>query len=269
VRRPAVRAAGAIFMSTLPQFYADGAAVASLPADAAFSGGLLETMRCQGGQLPLWPLHRARLSRSAQIDTPTLDAIEAAANAVARECPVDAAKLRLRLGLCSGRIRWDLSLTALEPTPESTQGVRLFPCVTRLEPAETANPGCKSLQRTGYNRARDELPVVARCDGLLRDTDGRVIESLRCNLLLFIQGRWLTPDLSRCGVRGVMRDWLGARIVLAESDVQWPVLLAADEVALCNSVRGVLPVVELLGERQWTIGPETRRLQQLIAEELW
>ncbi|WP_346836453.1 aminotransferase class IV [Microbulbifer sp. SAOS-129_SWC] len=256
-------------MSTLPQFHADGAPVPSLPADAAYSGGLLETMRCQRGRVPLWPLHRARLERSGQIDSATLDTIEAAVSAIARDCPAEAAKLRLRLGLLEGQSHWDLALTPLEPTPELTLGVRLFPCETRLLASETANPGCKSLQRAGYNRAKGELPQLDRCDGLLRDDSGRAIESLRCNLLLYRGNRWLTPDLSRCGVRGVMRDWLGARISLAGVDVQWQALLAADEVALCNSVRGVLPVVELLGERRWAVGPQTRRLQQLIAEELW
>lgn len=256
-------------MSTLPHFFAGGTAATSLPPDEAFGDGLLETMRCHNGGVPLWQLHRARLLRSGRLGDRELDAIESDVRSVAATRPEGDAKLRLRWGFLDGRAQWDLTLAPLEPTPELTAGVRLFPCTERLPLSESANPGCKLLQRARYNRARDELPALACCDGLLRDSAGRAIESLRCNLLLRLGDRWLTPDLSRCGVRGVMRDWLGARIALAEVDVQWETLLAADEVALCNSVRGVLPVVELIGQRRWPVGPQTRRLQQLIAEELW
>ncbi|WP_193164362.1 aminotransferase class IV [Microbulbifer hainanensis] len=256
-------------MSSLAQYFTESGTADSLPADSAFAGGLLETMRGHHGQLPLWSLHRERLQRSGQLNRQTLDSIEVTVRSLVASSPWRDAKLRLRVGERDGRQHWDFTLSPLDPTPELLGGARLFPCSTRLSVGETANPGCKLLQRTGYNRAKEELPTAEGFDGLLRDTQGRVIESLRCNLLLWIGGHWWTPDLRRCGVRGVMRDWLSAKVHLHEADIDLATLCTADEVALCNSVRGVMPVRELFGHRHWAPGPETRRLQQLIAEELW
>lgn len=238
----------------------------ALPPDSTFSNGLLETMRCHRGRLPLWPLHRARLERCAGVAPGDLAPIEQALASACRELP--AARVRLRLGGARGRWAWDISLAALEEQPPLA--IRLHPCTTRLPSGETANPGCKFLDRTRYNRAKAELPgSFPQWDGLLRDSAGRVIESLHCNLLLWRDGRWETPDLSRCGVRGVMRRWLGDRVGLVEADISLEVFLTAEEAALCNSVRGVVPVQELAGYRGWECGAHTRRLQQLIADELW
>lgn len=256
-------------MSQLPQFFLNGVPVSSLPPDHAYSDGLLETMRCQRGEVPLWPLHRQRLQRGGHINARQLIEMDTVVAQAAAACPLESAKMRLRRGLVDGLPQWDLGVVPLEPTPALEQGARLFPCRTRLPITETANPGCKSLQRTRYNRANSELPAGPTVDGLLRDSEGRVIESLRCNLLAWRDGRWLTPDLRRCGVRGVMRDWLGRRVALTETDMDLEDLCAAEEVALCNSVRGVMPVTELIGICRWPRGPEVRRLQQLIAEELW
>jgi 4-amino-4-deoxychorismate lyase len=117
------------------------------------------------------------------------------------------------------------------------------------------------------------------------DERGYVVETLRCNLLLWRDGQWFTPDLSHSGVRGVMRSWLAQRVDLQCTDLTLADLIAAgsqptQELALCNSVRGVIPVSELFentgvsvtespGENGRTSGPQTRHLQQLIAEKLW
>ncbi|MCW8127179.1 aminotransferase class IV [Microbulbifer halophilus] len=255
-------------MSKLPLYLQDGVATEALPPDPSIDDGLLETMRCQNGAIPLWPLHRARLARSGVLTAGELDAIEQPLQRFVVTCPPGAARARLRIGRLAGRRYWDLTLAELGQAPGLQRGVRLFPCDERLPVGKSANPGCKFLQRARYNRAGEELPADAD-DGLMRDSEDRAIESLRCNLLVRLDGRWLTPLLDRCGVRGVMRDWLGRRIPLEEVDIPLERLLGAEELALCNSVRGVLPVRELIDHRDWTPGEETRRLQRLIAEELW
>lgn len=255
-------------MSKLPLFLQNGAYATALPPDPSIGDGLLETMRCQGGAIPLWPLHRARLARSGLVADGELDTIGRQLLRFAAGCPAEAAKARLRVARLGGRRYWDIALATLEETPGAARGLRLFPCRERLPLLESANPGCKSLQRARYNRAGEELPAGAD-DGLMLDSEGRAIESLRCNLLAWLDGQWVTPDLGRCGVHGVMREWLDRRIGLQEADIPLEQLLDAGEIALCNSVRGVLPVRELIGHRDWVPGDETRRLQRLIAKELW
>lgn len=255
-------------MPKLPLFLQNGIPVAALPPDDAIRDGLLETMRCQGGALPLWPLHRERLMRSGSVGEGELEVMGLHLQRFAASASPAAARVRLRIGRQQGQRYWDVALGALGQGPGSQRGVRLFPCRERLPLVESANPGCKSLLRAGYNRAGEELPPGAD-DGLILDVEGRVIESLRCNLLVLLDGRWVTPYLGRCGVRGVMRDWLGRRIPLEEVDIGLSRLEDAQELALCNSVRGVLPVRELIGHWQWLPGGEIRRLQRLIAKELW
>lgn len=257
-------------MSALPLYCDSGAVCSSLPVDTAFTEGLLETMRCVHGSIPLWPLHRARLQRSGLVSPDLIASVERAFSQTLAKYPQASLKVRLRIGSIQGKFHWDFAVTELGAAPALQDQARLYLCSTRLPEGDSANLGCKSLLRSRYNRAKAELPADAGpCEGLLLDTRGNVIETLHCNLLLFIDGVWRTPDLSRSGVRGVMRDWLSGQIGLQEQALSLDDLERAQEVALCNSVRGVIPVVELIGHYRWPTGSETRHLQQLVTEALW
>ncbi len=241
----------------------------TLPGDGHYKDGILETMRCHNGRLPLWPLHRERLARSLGLGELSLDEIAQCILHLVAKLGHKMAIARLRVGLLGGEWCWDLSFLPLQPTVEAELGVRLFPCKTDLPVSQSWNSGCKYLCRSRYNRAKSELPMGECLDGLIFDSEGRVIESLRCNLLVRFGDIWVTPNLQRCGVRGVMRDWLSSRIQWQERDMDIQDLCEAEEVALCNSVRGVLPVVEIIGHKRWPIGAGVRGLQYLIVETLW
>ncbi|USD19738.1 aminotransferase class IV [Microbulbifer variabilis] len=241
----------------------------SLPADESYEDGILETMRCHNRRLPLWPLHRERLARNAGFDELLLKEIDQCIPRLVEQLNQKMAIARLRLGSVGGEWCWDLSLLPLNLTAETELGVRLYPCKTYLPLSKSRNLGSKLLCRNRYNKAKSELPDGERIDGLMLDSEGRVIESLRCNLLARFGNTWITPDLHRCGVRGVMRDWLSSEIQWQERDLEIRDLSGADEVALCNSVRGVLPVVEIIGHQRWPIGAGVRGLQHLIMETLW
>ncbi|MFS1525606.1 aminotransferase class IV [Microbulbifer sp. 2304DJ12-6] len=256
-------------MFQLPQFFLRGQAVPRLVPDSDYTDGILETMRCRNGSLRLWSLHRARLIRSTSLDQDLLAEIDRSIPHLATQSIRGEAIVRLRIGLVDGHKCWDLSFFPMMHSMEAELGVHLFPCNTHLPISELMNSGCKFLCRSRYNAAKAELPDGERLDGLMLDSAGRVIESLRCNLLARFGGTWVTPNLQRCGVRGVMRAWLSDWIGWQERDMDIHLLCGADEVVLCNSVRGVLPVVEIIGFKNWSIGAGARRLQQLIGEELW
>jgi len=84
-------------------------------------------------------------------------------------------------------------------------------------------------------------------EALLLDQRDKVIEGTQTNVFVVKDGRLSTPSLERCGVAGVMRDYLlnhaeklGVQseiMSLSVSDVR-----AADEVFLSNSVIGIWPV---------------------------
>ncbi|WP_444931297.1 aminotransferase class IV [Microbulbifer sp. SSSA002] len=256
-------------MDQLPQMYFRGLAADQLPGDADYAGGILETMRCHNKSLPLWSLHRARLERSGVLDKAGLGDIERLTLELAADCPWPEAIARLRTGLVDGQRCWDLTLRPLDLTAEAQVGAKLFPCSTRLPIDSNSNQGCKTLLRNRYNAAKAELPEGQFLDGLMLDSAGRVIESLRCNILARFGRDWVTPALHRCGVHGVMRHWLLPHLHWQERDINLSELCGADELVLCNSVRGVLPVIEIIGYKNWAVGSETRRLQKLILDKLW
>ena len=155
------------------------------------------------------------------------------------------------------------------PLPASSvtnreQGIRLFPCATRLA-EQPLLAGLKHLNRLEQVLARAEWTDPLFAEGLLCDQSGRVIEGVFSNLFLVAGGRLLTPDLSRCGVAGVMRAEIiecatRAGLEVRVQDVSCAQLLAADEVFLCNSLYGIWPVRQF-AEQLWSPGNVTRRLQ--------
>ncbi|MEJ1228475.1 aminodeoxychorismate lyase [Pseudomonas sp. CCNWLW56] len=152
------------------------------------------------------------------------------------------------------------------PAAHAEQGISLFPCATRLS-EQPLLAGLKHLNRLEQVLARAEWGGAEHAEGLMRDTSGRVIEGVFSNLFLVCNGVLMTPDLSRCGVAGVMRAELlfqaeSQGIVTQIADIGLEQLHLADEVFVCNSVYGVWPV-RACGSARWSAGPLTRKLQTL------
>ena len=157
------------------------------------------------------------------------------------------------------------------PAVNAEQGVRLFPCATRLA-EQPALAGLKHLNRLEQVLARSEWRDAEHAEGLMRDSSGRIIEGVYSNLFLLREGRLATPDLARCGVAGVMRAEVLERaaalgMACEIRDISLDELLAADEVFLCNSLYGIWPV-RALQARDWPVGPLTRKLQANIRDLL-
>jgi 4-amino-4-deoxychorismate lyase len=154
----------------------------------------------------------------------------------------------------------------------ASANVRL--CDWRL-PVQPALAGIKHLNRLDQVMARREWSDDTVFDGLLMDATGALIESTVCNLFIRSGDQWLTPDLSRCGVAGVMRAWLLAEGLPALGydpdvrDISLTQLLNAEAVFLCNSVRGIVPVTRLIApEVHWPVDAVTQQLQRTV-EALW
>ncbi|WP_285764893.1 aminotransferase class IV [Biformimicrobium ophioploci] len=250
---------------------ANGRAVEKLPTDSLFSDGVLETMRFDGGRVPLLPWHLARLRKYVHVDERELSkALQEADNfSRSRAGPL---VWRLRAGRAGAGSQLDLSVSPLDSLPASltVPGVRLYPCKTRFT-WQDASDGRKALQRARYHAARSEFSACQDpyFDGILCDPSGFVIEGCRTNLLLYIDGKWCTPDLSEFGVRGVMLQWLTEQISVTPVRLMLADLMSsAQEVAVCNALRGVLPV-SAIGSHGFDCGANTKALQSLIKQKLW
>lgn len=269
----------------------DGQQAALLPVDdrgLSCGDGLFETIRVCGGRIPLAELHLQRLLRGAKalsllIDTELLNtelrAFVAAQVAAGR--PDLVVKLLVTRGSANRGYRPlpeavpRRLLLAYAPTtwPASyvNDGISLYECVTRLA-IQPALAGVKHLNRLEQVLATAEWDGVEHAEGLLCDTEGRVIEGTMSNLFMARDGVLMTPRLHRCGVAGVMRSFLLARALtlgmeVAECDLARADLDLADEIFICNANIGVWPV-RALAQRRWTPGPLTRRCQREV-ELLW
>ncbi|MGH8419140.1 MAG: aminodeoxychorismate lyase [Pseudomonas sp.] len=245
----------------------------------AYGDGLFETILVKAGVPLLFERHLQRLALGAKRLALVLDLplIESECRTFAVQMSEGAMKLIVTRGdglrgyapTPGAQVRRILQSSPLPayPPANAEQGIRLFPCRTRLA-EQPLLAGLKHLNRLEQVIARSEWHDTEHAEGLMRDTTGRIVEAVYSNLFLIKGGVLLTPDLTRCGVAGVMRAEL---LTLAEQmnmpvramDLHMSDLQRADEVFVCNSVYGIWPV-RAVEQLNWPVGPVTRKLQNLV-----
>ena len=236
--------------------------VAPDPADRglAYGDGLFETMRAHAGRLPWWSRHRARLAAGAArlgIALPEDGVLDAALAEALAEAPEGVVKLLLTRGVSArgyapGPGRGPTLLLSVAPAPEpaSTAGsVDLLELRLGVQPALA---GIKHLNRLEQVLGAIEAGRRGLDEGLMADSEGRLSCGIRSNLLVRLDGRWLTPPLDRTGVAGTVRALLlaswsppgGVRV----AELPLAVLARVDALLLTNALRGILPAGRL-GDR--------------------
>lgn len=256
--------------------------VSALDRGFTLGDGLFETIAVRAGRALLWREHMQRLARGCErLGLPRPDPRQ-----LEREAD------RCRSGEADGTLR--LTLTrgpgergyAVPRAPAPTRAVAWFPGipafpreVLRLRWCETRlaeNPvlaGLKHLNRLEQILARSEWCDERIDEGIMRSVGGDVIECTSCNLFLVSEGVLRTPELSSCGVAGVVR---GRVLEIAESlaipvivDRVTPVDVAgARELFVTNASRGVAPVGQL-DDREWDApGAVTARISDTFLESL-
>ncbi|MCB2255445.1 aminodeoxychorismate lyase [Pseudomonas chlororaphis] len=245
----------------------------------AYGDGLFETIAVRAGRPLLLERHLARLAEGC-----TRLAIVADQVLIRREITAYAGLLGegvLKLILTRGDSQRGYAASpgapprrilqgsppAAYPAAHGEQGIRLFPCVTRLA-EQPLLAGLKHLNRLEQVLARAEWQDSEHAEGLMLDASGRVIEGVFSNLFLVRDKTLFTADLSRCGVAGVMRAEIlfqAASLGIATeiADISPEQLQQADEVFVCNSVYGIWPVLAC-GALRWPAGPLTRKLQRIV-----
>ena len=256
------------------------------PADAlslkdrglAYGDGLFETIAVHDGFPVLLDRHLVRLARGCRRLAINLDhaAVVAELLTYAEQLNEGVIKLIVTRGDSLRGYAFDPSAQArrilsgnppaVYPHAHAEQGIRLFPCTTRLS-LQPLLAGLKHLNRLEQVMARAEWQDTEHAEGLMLDQAGRVIEGVFSNLFLVRDGVLITADLSCCGVEGVMRAELLSQaeslgIPIQITDITLEQLQDADEVFVCNSVYGVWPV-RAYAALSWPVGPLTRKLQHI------
>lgn len=242
---------------------------------AAYGDGLFETVLLRDARPLLWDEHLARMARGCHVLGIPMPAEHELAAPLAEAGP-GVAVLKLTLTRGSGgrgyrppsapepRLRWQLA--AFAPAESRwQQGVRARFCRLRLG-IQPALAGLKHLNRLENVLARAEWDDERVVEGLLCDSEGRLVEATAMNLFWQRAGRLETPRLHRCGVAGTLREALMERLPIAEVDVGPEVLVEAEAVWLGNSVQGVWPLVRLddasgTERRRWSLTPIHRAFQ--------
>ena len=246
-----------------------------------YGDGVFETVAVCRGRALLWEAHLERLRLGCDrlaIPMPESGVLQ---DEAARLCTgVTKGVLKIILtrgtggrGYASGdageptRVLSRFPWPAYEPKWAET-GVLARLCETRL----ARNPrlaGIKHLNRLEQVLARREWEDEV-AEGVMRDEAGDVIEGVMSNLFVVSSGVLATPDLSYCGIAGVMRalvlEKAGAMGVPARiGRLTVDDLERCDELFFTNSIIGIWPVVRF-ENRYYRVGPMTRQLQGAISD---
>ena len=253
----------------------------------AYGHGLFETMRLSSGAIPLQDRHLARLLRDAEC-------LHLRVNRAAVNADIQRFSLHLkRAGITEGVVklivtagsggrgyrthktlatRCILQYSALsnEVAVLAQTGARLYQCEYRL-PTNTALAGIKHLNRLDQIMARSEWQDEYD-DGLMLDQQDLLVETTCANVFVKIEDEWLTPRLERAGIGGVLRAFIlnhlapSNNLKVRECDLHIEDVARCSEWFLCNSVRGIVPIIDLSGVWQWPVGDDTLRFSHALGK---
>ncbi|HWT16222.1 MAG TPA: aminotransferase class IV [Patescibacteria group bacterium] len=240
--------------------FCNGERIDALPLDsraAHYGDGAFTTMRVHAGRIAFWPSHRQRL----------VDACHALHLSDPDWVGIDALLRRESAKLGSVLLK-----LALVPTADGRGYARVWPSpcdvylfvhdVPVVDPLTyrhgldlvTARAGFATDLAAGIKTLSrlDQVLVAPRQAGhdvLVVDRDGFVRSAQSGNVFALYGTRWVTPPVGPGAIAGVMRSMLlqsppsgfSARVQVMHRDA----LDHADEVLLCNAVRGIVPVQRL------------------------
>ena len=252
--------------------------VSALDRGLSYGDGLVETIRFEAAQAPLWSRHMQRLATGCErlrLPAPDTALLWQEAQQVSAGLSRFVVRITLTRGVGERGYAPPVAvaptrIVAAFPLPAVSaalyaDGVRLYRCQTTLAD-QPLLAGIKHLNRLEQVLARAEWNDPAIGEGLVCDRHGNVISATAANRVAVIEGVPVTPSVDRCGVAGV------ARAVLLDAFPECQVrnlplgeALNASELFLSSSVRGILPV-QAVGDTVYAPGPVVRAMQHYWCE---
>ena len=232
-----------------------------------YGDGLFETIACIGTHPLFIEQHLQRMQNAARIldiAFPDRNSILHDISTLLRSAGDSKSIIKLLLTRGQGKrgYRYDAAqiptrVCMLSAWPEyvaqwKQQGIKTRFCRTQA----SINPGLsglKTLNRLENVLASSELG--SRFDeGFLCDIDGHVVEGTMSNVFAVIDDVLVTPDLSRCGINGIMREQVIASALEIGISVETvkltrDELMKSQELFVSNSVIGICTVKQLEQQR--------------------
>jgi 4-amino-4-deoxychorismate lyase len=228
-----------------------------------YGDGLFETIACVGTQPLFIEQHLKRLQSGARIldiAFPDRDSILQDINTLLQNNGYSKSIIKLLLTRGQGKrgYRYDTAqiptrVCMLSAWPEyvaqwKQQGINTRFCETQAS-INTSLSGIKTLNRLENVLASSELGSQYN-EGFLCDLYGNVVEGTMSNIFAVIDGVLVTPDLSRCGIKGIMREQIIASaceigIGVETIKITRDDLMKSEEIFVSNSVIGLCNVKQL------------------------
>lgn len=198
---------------------------------------LLETMQASASGCPYLERHLQRLAASARYFGFGWDAA--------------ALRVQLRQAFASlppglHRVRLALRQDGIATIQTAVLTSLTQPVKVLLSPAPMRSDDLflrhKTTHRQTYDAAWKAAEVQGAFDMLFHNEAGEITEGARSNLFIKLRGRWVTPPLSAGLLPGVMRSVLleDPAWQAVEAPVTLDDLRNAEEIVVCNALRGVL-----------------------------
>ncbi|MFC4159389.1 aminodeoxychorismate lyase [Chitinimonas lacunae] len=222
-----------------------------------FGDSVFRTLRCEAGRLWFWSRHYAKLAADCARLGLNCPAEATLLADLALLVPTNAAiRITISRGVAARGYACDptapvtrvLGLAPLPSYPAHwfSTGAPLRHCDWRWS-RQPGLAGLKHGNRLDQVMARREWHDPTLFDGLMRNIDGELVSGVMSNLWLRCGDRLLTPPLVGEGVAGVTRAWVfdwatQQGYAAVEKPLRPEALAQADEVILCNSLAGIVPV---------------------------
>lgn len=262
---------------------ADEAAVGAFDRGFLYGDGIYETIRVYEGKPFVLDAHLARMARGCEViglTFPGAEKLESDALSVLRANGRGDAYLRITITRGATGSHWFATespsptvfiMTKAYKPSDFGEGLRLMVSSFRSDERSPLS-GLKVIGILPKIVARTEAVRGGHDDALLLDTGGRVSEATSSNAFWVRGGDLFTPS-ERCGIllgitRGVVME-IAARqdIRVREGEFLIEEALGADELLLTSSTWEIAPV-RSLGDREYGIGPVTRRLMEGYRERV-
>ena len=249
-------------------------ALSSLDRGLLYGDGVFETMLLSAGRIRFSEDHWQRLADGCarlHIAMPLLSILQQELATLCAGLETGVVKLIVTRGIGARGYRpseqgeptrlWQLFAA---PQPMTNVGIVLRWCATRLS-RNALLAGVKHCNRLEQVLAQHEWRDPQIAEGLMLDTEDELVGGTMSNVFLVLDGVLVTPDLRYAGIAGVMRrNVLKAaqrlNMLYEARSVHADEVAMADELFVCNAVRGIQPARQLASQ-QWSVGAVTQRLQ--------